>query len=68
MQDLSSPTRDRTHAPCMEVWILTTGLPGTSLYLVFDNSQMIKIMGLVSLEALHSFHGKNFSNVWAMEN
>lgn len=52
----------------MEVWILTTGLPGTSLYLVFDNSQMIKIMGLVSLEALHTFHGKNFSNVWVMEN
>ena len=54
--------------PVMEVWILTTGLPGKSLYLIFDNSQMIKIMGLGSLEALHSFHGKNFSNVWAMEN
>ena len=29
--DLSSPTRDRFCAPAVEVWILTTELPGKSL-------------------------------------
>ena len=27
MQDLSSPTRDRTHVPCSGNAVLTTGLP-----------------------------------------
>ena len=35
MQDLSSPTRDRTHAPCTGSVESTTGLPGKSLVLHF---------------------------------
>ena len=31
MRDLSSPTRDRTHAPCSGSAVLTTGPPGKSL-------------------------------------
>ena len=30
MWDLSSPTRDRTHVPAMQVWVLSTELPGES--------------------------------------
>ena len=30
MWDLSSPTRDGTHTPCLEGEVLATGLPGRS--------------------------------------
>ena len=30
MGDLSSTTRDRTHAACSGITVLTTGLPGKS--------------------------------------
>ena len=36
MGDLSSPTRDGTHAPCIECGVLTTGLPRESLFVFFD--------------------------------
>ena len=38
--DLSSTTRDC--APAVEVWVLTTGLPGNSLYNVFVLRYVVK--------------------------
>ena len=34
MQHLSSPTRDRTQAPCSESTVLTNGQPGKSIRLI----------------------------------
>ena len=34
MQDASSPTRDRTYAPCIGSTVITTGTPGKSLKLL----------------------------------
>ena len=35
MRDLSSPTRDQTHAPAVEAQSLASGLPGKSHYQLF---------------------------------
>ena len=39
MWDLSSPTRDHTHAPNWKLGVLTNGLPGKSLQICSNNSK-----------------------------
>ena len=40
MWDLSSPTRDQTHAPCSGSAVLTTKPPGKSLDLLLNSQEL----------------------------